>query len=439
VGVRNRSRKKSKKALLPRGPQYLDSSGDPAPIFKQGRGKPSPSDEYLEQQRDEWIWLLESPWYEIGRALETARKPEDIREVFKILRTRSGPFLVEPFLRTSVEESTVSSIASIREQYEKSLARLYEANQAYEESSRQNEDVKRILFRVSEEFKKQSGEEQERLGQRVRLLGIAISRVKGRMRKYKLLRDKYAGSKKRTRDYTQHLRERLRKLETEQEADQKARRDVEERIREITPQNRKLALEELQERQELLESAKKDLHQATTKFDELQAKLLNQEAFFCQTQLLIFIESGKYALEPRKLASAIAGLPYLKARRSAERCASLKSSVAVALGYEVFLFIRAAWNRRNEKGSLSLVQWFKNRLIRQPKRIKVKQETRDNHMRNNLTANWYFLKRAIGAIQASKAGPRSTPYLIAQRFFAESVNPPAPTDSILAARDRITD
>jgi hypothetical protein len=439
VGVRNRGRKKSKKALLPRGPQYLDSSGDPAPIFKQGRGKPSLRNEYLKQQRDEWIWLLESPWYEIGRALETARKPEDIREVFKILRSRSGSSLIEPFVRTLVEESTVSSIASTREQYEKSIAPLYEANQAYEESSRENEDAKRIVFLVSEEFKKQSGEEQERLGQRVRLLGIAISRVKGRMRKYELLRDKYARFKKRTRDYTQYLRERLRKLETEHEADQKVRREVEERIREITPKNRKLALEELQRRQELLESAKKDLQQATTKSNELQTKLFNQEAFFCQTQLPIFIKSGKYALEPRKLASAVAGLPYLKARRSAERCAYFKSSIAVALKYEVFVFIRAAWKRRIEKGSLSLVQWFKNQLIRQPKRIKDKQGTRDNHMRNNLAANWYFLKRAVETVQVSKAGLRSTPYHITQRFFMESLNPRIPTDSILAARERISD
>jgi hypothetical protein len=234
------------------------------------------------------------------------------------------------------------------------------------------------------------------------------------------------------------LKSKLQRIESDISADEKVCVDLQARLRLITPANRKITMEEEQSRRTKLDHAESVRNEAIKESDEILSKLLNQEAFFYRKELLDFITSGRYAIEPRQIAKALAGLPYMTCRHSAERCEPLSSSIPVSSNYEVFSFIRSCWERRGNRGPAQpLVDWFRQEVIRLPKWFRREEQKCENPLRVRLAKDWYFLKRAVEDVLSFKQGQVPKHYFIAQRFLKESLNPANPADRILAAREII--
>ena len=420
------------------GPRYLDSAGDPAPVFKMGRGRRSVRSEYLEHQRDAWIWLLEPAWVYIGRILESAQQPEDICKAFELLNSRSKSHLTDPFLRRTTEKSTVQSIARLLEECEQAGQKCDEANEDHKEKREEYEHAVRVSYSVGGELKLRLESDIAQRKKQLRLLRIAKSQTKGRLKKYSLLTAKYAKAKPKSRGTrTPFLERKLFKIEADIRADEQVNANSQSMLARITPGNRKLAMEDLQSRKAKLDLAVEALKQATATFDTLQTNLLDQEAFLYREELLHFIGSGKYSIEPRQIAKGLAGLPFMKSRRSAERLLRRESKAPTTPDYEVFVFIHSRWKNRTRRGDLPLVEWFKEGIVGLPKWVGKGEDRSENPLRMRLAKYWYFLERALEEVQALKFGQIPQPYFIAQRFLEHSLNPEG-VDSILANRERIT-
>jgi hypothetical protein len=431
VGARKREKKEPQKV---RGPFYLDTSGDPAPIFREGRGKPSPRKEYIEQQRDEWIWLLEPNWVDIGWILESAEKLEDVCQAFKILSARHSSALMAPFLRPTTEQSTVEIIASTRKKQEGAVIALANAEKALRTANDRHLEARRISAALAEEFRKQLEQDRSHREDRIRTLKIQKSKAKSSLRKYSLLRQKYGKRRGRDRrDFTAHLEKKLQNIERDLAADERACSDLRTRLGYITVANRRLAAEETQSRLTTVELAAKDLKEVTVKYEGLAQKLADQEAYLLRAELLEFLKARKYAAEPRQIAKALACLPYMKSRHSAELCAPLKISIPSFLNHQILQFIRSCWRRRTKRRSLSLTDWFKKEVMSLRKWIGRGKEKLKNPLRERLAKDWYFLKNAIEETLALKSGRVPKDYFIAQRFLAESLKH-SPVDLIPAER-----
>jgi hypothetical protein len=113
------------------------------------------------------------------------------------------------------------------------------------------------------------------------------------------------------------LEKRLRKIEKDLAADERACTDLRTRLAQITVESRKLAVGEKQSRKTTLDLTAKDLKDATTKYEDLKRKLADQEAYLFRAELLKFIKARKYSVEPRQIAKALSCLSYMSSRHSA--------------------------------------------------------------------------------------------------------------------------
>jgi hypothetical protein len=438
VRVKNLSRNRKNQSKTPaksRTPETKERN--PFSIFKEGPGRPTLRNDYLAGRRDSLTYLLESMWVEIGWNLECAGDAEDIRKAFQVFTPNPGP--LAPFIRVTSKPSTTASIRSTRKQLDHAVRELGSANEIHQKQLRSLQDSEPIAFLLSEHFKKQLTGDLVRRRESVRALKIQISNQKGKIRKFHLRQEKGKGSEPQSdKPDLSSLELELTKLEKDCTEDEKVCRGLEERIRMITPERRKVVTEEAKRQKLSLDTLVQDLNKARIKCLELESKLLDQEAYFYRTQLLEFIQEKKYAHTPRNFADAIAGLPYMNCRRSAERCARLKSSVVPSRGYQVFLFIKSVWERRDSRVKLSLVEWFKQEIMRLPRYKIVGRKKRGNDFRAYLAQNWYYLKLALKHWQGLRLHLQM-PYAVTQQFLKNSRNPESPADQVLAERERIID
>jgi len=308
----------------------------------------------LQQHRDAWTWLLEPHWHEIGWLFEAAENTDQLCHVFEILNSLVNSELIAPFLRKSNEESTVGNVVRVREEHAQAIARLEPLERERREKHSNCEEIKLTVANLSQNAKQNLELDVTIRNGRIRSLRILRSRTQARLRKYLLLKNKSPNPKEICRDWTSYLEGKLRRIEKDIATDETAREESRKRLKWITVDNRKIAAEELDDRKKALARAETALNEASKMCDELQAKLLDQEAFIYRKELCDFIKSRKYAIEPRQIAKALAGLPYMKSRRSAERCLSLSCSIPVMSNYRVFSFVCSRWKRRIVLSSIGL-------------------------------------------------------------------------------------
>jgi len=307
---------------------------------------------------------------------------------------------------------------------------------AHQVQLRAYQDSAREAFLLSEDFKKQLRDDLMKREQNVRAIKIHISEQKGKIRKAQLQqkRDKSGLAL----DLPTLARE-LQQFENDLVADENVCRQLEERIASIREKDHKVLADETFRRKEALDSLEQELKTADLAYRELETKLLNQEAFFFRSQIIEFKKEKDYAFTPRNLANALAGLPYITSRRSAELCSRLKSNIALSGNYEVLTFMGSVWNRRGKRANQSVIDWFKKQIKKLPKSKIIEGEKRRNDLRTSLAERWFFLIRALERLQGSKLHPRAMPNAITKEFLRRSLNPETPADSILAVNYKITD
>jgi hypothetical protein len=180
-----------------------------------------------------------------------------------------------------------------------------------------------------------------------------------------------------------------------------------------------------------LEEAKRILDKADGEVRFLEEKLRDQEAYYCRTELFNFIRSRKYACNPRNLAFAMTGLPYMGCCWSVSRCRSSKPNLIEVLNYRLFEFIRRTWERRESMDEQAAFKLFEAATRRLPKR---------DYLRTHLAGNWRALKRAIQYGLAEGRKPevafQRVPYLMASNFL-RSLTSKTAVEQVLAEQEQL--
>jgi hypothetical protein len=412
---------------------------NPFSIFKEGPGKPSPRDAYLFHQRESLIWPIETYWADVGWALACARTPEDIRTAFGLIAQNTNTNSLAPIFRDGSAPSTVESIRQVRKQVGEAVENERSQDDLYQTALHSYQDAERSAFKLSEEHKKQLQNELVRRRKNIREIRIQISIRKGQIRKLNLQKqNETEPSIDAAKPGLAALEDALRTLQHEREADERVCEALMKQINLITPEHEMLTAKRAAHRKVLLDTAEQRLNEARRVTRELVSKLEDQEAFFFRTQVLAFIKQRRYAVTPRSLANAIAGLPYMTARHSAERCAGLKSEIAELRNYTTLIFVTSAWNRRGQRGNLRPVEWYEREIKKLPKFRIIAKRRIPNGFRAYLCEGWYYLKRAITETRRLKLDPRAMPYAITASFLKSVSGTQNPVETAQAEAAQIT-
>lgn len=148
------------------------------------------------------------------------------------------------------------------------------------------------------------------------------------------------------------------------------------------------------------EELRKDLEQRVEKSRE---DLKRQGAYICQSELLDFVVSKRYAITPLNLANALAGLPFISWRHSAGRCKKLKASHPYELIYEMFQHVARA---------LASPPRTADKAIEQLELYLRKRRPKNDHALQRLKDEFHYLKEATQAVYAEKPRRSAIPYRV---------------------------
>lgn len=144
---------------------------------------------------------------------------------------------------------------------------------------------------------------------------------------------------------------------------------------------------------------------------ELETKLRGLEAGFARQEILKFLRSKRYELNPLSLANAFAGLPYMGWRQSMRRSMEQPSMSVNGLDYRIFKaisFIATSVERNSEN---IYVRGFREAIPKLPSRHRA--------ARDELAKQWFFLERSIRRAFRNKPHPRAFSFEIAKHYFRQ--------------------
>ena len=126
--------------------------------------------------------------------------------------------------------------------------------------------------------------------------------------------------------------------------------EAEEALKQADIEGKKLIEEELMSEKPRLDQLRKQLEKARSEAEDLHKAVLGQETHWYCSELLKFLCGKKqYAINPFKLANALAGLPVMGWRESYSRCSKMqKSSPFSRLPYLIFEVTFSIWRRKPE-------------------------------------------------------------------------------------------
>ena len=186
--------------------------------------------------------------------------------------------------------------------------------------------------------------------------------------------------------------------------------------------------EEIARRQEALAQLQSDINRLTSEERGLDKKSMDQEAYVYASELLDFLQSGRYALNPQSVANALAGLPRMRWRQSHLRCSPMPLNQP-RLHYQVLEVVRKMWKRRRGESKGSLVEFFKTQLPKLPKKL--------GYTRDFLLDNWRDLKCAIEECLNSKHEDAEAPYILTSVFMRNTRNQKNPLEKMLAEQEKL--
>ena len=192
---------------------------------------------------------------------------------------------------------------------------------------------------------------------------------------------------------------------------------------------------ELLKRQSTLLAARKELRSAEESEQSLQKQLNELEVSFAQEELVRILGEHRCARNPLRLSNAMAGLPYLTARVSYDRCSKIECTVWPKFDFQVFRKIEAIWNSRERYRDLLIVELYRQEIKKLPKT--VRRNKSENYLRKRLAENFGCLKSAIEKSLELGADPEQMPFLITSNFDKNREVPTTALSRTLAASERI--
>jgi hypothetical protein len=159
-----------------------------------------------------------------------------------------------------------------------------------------------------------------------------------------------------------------------------------------------------QDRDHALQASSANYEKLQQEERDLRDQMMNQWAYIAQSELLAFIHSHRYTINPVNLANAMAGLPNMGWRQSTKRCQKLEKPLGPGFGYLTVKLIERVNNKSSKKKFLVILEAD---LKKQPKRNFAAQE---------MKKNWYYLRAAIKEVLQQKIHPGKIPYRVVAEY-----------------------
>jgi hypothetical protein len=231
-------------------------------------------------------------------------------------------------------------------------------------------------------------------------------------------------------------RERAFKLDSEfhqtqfkREEQQRLCLEVQTALAMASPGDKGAILDEGKRRQERLVQIEHDLMTLESECRDLRKRLLDQEAYRYRSELLDFLHARRYAIDPRNLANALAGLPLMRWRQSFIRCCNMTFDPQKRHEYCVFEVISRIWRRVPKDSEEPPVGFFRDELLKLPKKF--------GYTRQFLWENWSDLKLAIQECWTLNEPRASFPFVISSILFRNTLRQKNAAERILAQREKL--
>jgi hypothetical protein len=192
---------------------------------------------------------------------------------------------------------------------------------------------------------------------------------------------------------------------------------------------------ELLKRQSKLLEVRRELRSAEQLEQDLGKQLVEQEASFAQGQLIRILAEHRCARNPLRLANAMAGLPFLSARVSYDRCSKIKRTVWHKFDFQVFKKIESIWNSRHRYRELSIVELYRQEIGKLPRT--TGRNRVENPLRTRLAEDFGCLRSAIQRSMELGIDPGQIPFVIKSEFDKNRGLPTTALTRTLAASERI--
>jgi len=147
----------------------------------------------------------------------------------------------------------------------------------------------------------------------------------------------------------------------------------------------------------------------STKEHDLKSRLQSLESSFARQEILKFVKSRRYELNPVNLANALANLPFSGWRQSMKRSKRSQTKIGNGMFYQIFKAIRFLTVSADRPSENILVRDFRAGILSLPSRHRLAKV--------ELAKNWLFLERAVRQGYKTADHPRRLHFEIANLYF----------------------
>jgi hypothetical protein len=194
------------------------------------------------------------------------------------------------------------------------------------------------------------------------------------------------------------------------------------------PEDKDIIQEEALNRLQLMLQLADDFSKRGMKREALHKKWLDQEAYVFQSELLDFLLSRRYAVNPRNLADALAGLPRMKWRQSFARCAHMEFNTPTQ-EFRIFEMFSEICSRVPEEITEPLA-FFRAELS--------KSSRKPDYTRQFLREQWRDLRLAIEECWNLRADdPGGFPFVLSSVFMRNVKRLKDAKEQLLSDREKL--
>lgn len=205
--------------------------------------------------------------------------------------------------------------------------------------------------------------------------------------------------------------------------------EIDQALKISPPEYADAVQKEITRRKEALLQLQTETNRLATEERDLDRKCSDEEAYVYASELLDFLRSdGRYAVKPRNVAKALAGLPRMRWRQSYLRCSHMLLNEP-RLHYQVLEIILKLWRRRLGESKDSVVEFFRTQLPTLPKKL--------GYTREFLLENWRDLRLAIEESLSKKREDGEVPYVLTSIFMRNTRSQKNSLERVLADQEKL--
>ena len=159
---------------------------------------------------------------------------------------------------------------------------------------------------------------------------------------------------------------------------------------------------------------------------ELDILIKDGEAYFARRELFDFCRSKRYRLRPLNVANALAGLPFMGWRRSADRCRKWKEDSG-GLSFEIFRILQRIVDANVRRSDL---------MRDADEFLEAKRPAGKRFALADLRENRYYLRRSIKAVLGQGTRRPQLAAAISREYWKRKSNPTV-VDRAFSEEERI--